>query len=381
MPAHLWGFYGGRVGRPPLALGTAGAMRLYRSELGWRARCLYRDYDGRVRAIERSARTKTGAQGALKLAIRDRAHVDTAGDITPDMRVAVLAEMWFAGITDHSPTTTEKYRLRLDRNILPALGNLRVRELSIGTIDRHLRVIAAKNGPGTAKMTRSVLSGMCLLAARHDALDRNPVRDAGTVSSARKRAPRALTVDQVHELRAALSTDPKAVTHDLADFVAFMLATGMRVGEAAAVTWDAIDLDAGTVEVRGTVVRLKGRGLVVQKPKSDAGVRTLALPLWCVEMLRRRPASGTVFPAPLGGLRDPSNTQRSLRGAFRSTGFGWLTSHGLRKTTATLLDAAGLSGRAIADQLGHAKPSVTTDVYLGRKIASQEAADALGVIG
>jgi len=372
----------GAMGRPPLSLGTSGAIRVYRTKpKGWRARCLYRDFDGAVRAIERSARTRTGAEAALKVAIRDRAHVDTGGDITPDMRVAVLAEMWFAGLEDHSPTTMQAYRLRLDRHVLPALGNLRVRELSIGTIDRHLRTIAAKNGAGTAKMTRSVLSGMCLLAARHDALDRNPVRDAGTISTARKKAPRALTVEQAHELRTALAADKRAVAHDLGDFVAFMLATGMRVGEAAAVTWDAIDLDAGTVEVRGTVVRIKGEGLVVVKPKSDAGVRTLALPAWCVTMLRERPISGSVFPAPQGGLRDPSNTQRALRAAFGAAGVPWLTSHGLRKTTATLLDEAGLSGRAIADQLGHARPSITADTYMGRKIASQEAADALSVIG
>jgi integrase len=47
------------------------------------------------------------------------------------------------------------------------------------------------------------------------------------------------------------------------------------------------------------------------------------------------------------------------------------------KTTATLLDEAGLSARAIADQLGHAQPSVTQNVYMGRKIASTKAAIVL----
>ena len=49
-----------------------------------------------------------------------------------------------------------------------------------------------------------------------------------------------------------------------------------------------------------------------------------------------------------------------------------MTSHALRKTTATLLDAAGCSAREIADQLGHAKPSMTTDVYLGRQAEAHE---------
>ena len=88
-----------------------------------------------------------------------------------------------------------------------------------------------------------------------------------------------------------------------------------------------------------------------------------------------------VFPAPLGGLRDRSNTQAHLREAFEKAGFGSITSHGLRKTTATLLDTAGLSAREIADQLGHAKPSMTTDVYLGRQVASTRAADVLESLG
>jgi integrase len=72
-----------------------------------------------------------------------------------------------------------------------------------------------------------------------------------------------------------------------------------------------------------------------------------------------------VFPAPLGNLRDPSNTQADLRDAFAAAGFKWVTSHVLRKTVATLMDQAGLSARAAADQLGHAKPSMTSDRYFG----------------
>jgi integrase len=44
-----------------------------------------------------------------------------------------------------------------------------------------------------------------------------------------------------------------------------------------------------------------------------------------------------------------------------------VTSHYFRKTVATLMDEAGLSARSAADQLGHAKPSLTADIYVGRK--------------
>jgi integrase len=58
-----------------------------------------------------------------------------------------------------------------------------------------------------------------------------------------------------------------------------------------------------------------------------------------------------------------------------------VTSHVFRKTAATLLDEAGVSARKIADQLGHSQVSLTQDSYMGRKIASEDAARVLEIIG
>jgi len=49
----------------------------------------------------------------------------------------------------------------------------------------------------------------------------------------------------------------------------------------------------------------------------------------------------------------------------------------LRKTNATILDDAGLSAGQIADQLGHARPSLTINVYMGRGANNRAAASAL----
>jgi integrase len=143
-----------------------------------------------------------------------------------------------------------------------------------------------------------------------------------------------------------------------------------------------VDREAGTVEITSTIIRVKGAGLVRKRTKSTAGERTLLLPTWALVMLERRWAVGIrlddpVFPDTEGGWRDPSNTSRSLREARGSEGFAWVTSHVFRKTAATILDEAGLSARAVADQLGHARPSMTQDVYLGRRLLNPRAADAL----
>jgi hypothetical protein len=64
------------------------------------------------------------------MALRDRVHVGVEAEITPDTKIAGLAETWFAEISaqDRSPGTLRAYRDRLDGQIIPALGNLRVRE-------------------------------------------------------------------------------------------------------------------------------------------------------------------------------------------------------------------------------------------------------------
>jgi hypothetical protein len=98
------------------------------------------------------------------------------------------------------------------------------------------------------------------------------------------------------------------------------------MGEALAVTWNCLHLDTPgeeTVEIRGTVIRIKGKGLSIKPaPKSEAGIRTLAIPSWYAAQLRARkpadtPTGDTVFTSLTStGLRDPSNASGDLRDAF-----------------------------------------------------------------
>src|SRR5919199_4033052 len=107
------------MGRPSLHLGTAGAIRIYQTDTGYRARVLVRDYDGHVREVERNAASRIAAERALKLALRDRAPGKTGGELAPDSRVLLLAEAWYAGLDNHSPVTLQAYSDRLDRQLLP----------------------------------------------------------------------------------------------------------------------------------------------------------------------------------------------------------------------------------------------------------------------
>jgi integrase len=162
-----------------------------------------------------------------------------------------------------------------------------------------------------------------------------------------------------------------------------MLATGARIGEALATVRSDVNLETGTVSITSTLVRVKGEGLLGKATKTRAGERVLALPVGAVELLRARFMSGArleqpVFPDVNGGFRDPANVRRALRRARGEGDLSWITLHTFRKTAATILDEAALPARLIADQLGHARPSMTQDVYLARRAVNDAAARALG---
>lgn len=132
----------------------------------------------------------------------------------------------------------------------------------------------------------------------------------------------------------------------------------------------------------------------------------LELPSWCVAMVGDRrilntsrqpirqtrpthhppahPQNGRgwdfVFPTEMGNLRDPANTRRDLRDAFRRAGYEGITSHIFRKSVATLMDDAGLTARSAADQFGHAQ-TTTQNIYFGRKVRKTGAAEVLEVLG
>jgi integrase len=185
------------------------------------------------------------------------------------------------------------------------------------------------------------------LAVRHSALPADPGRDTVRLEGRRSRSPRALTADE------------RAVRWDLPDLCRFMLATGVRIGEALAVRWPDIDFGQGSLTIDHTIVRLVHVGLVRKLTRTAAGERMLLLPAATVAMLRRRLDAaddpiGAVFPDSAGGWRDPSNTRAMFR-QLRDDRFSWFTIHVFRRTAATILDEAGLSARVIADQLGHSR--------------------------
>jgi len=414
------------MGRPPLPLGTFGKVLFAIKPNGSvQARAKFRDYDGRVRLVAKEGPTRAAAERRLKAELVTRQTPAGSGAIASSMRVGELADAWLAASHDWSTGTERTYRSVVRNQVKPAIGQLRIREVTAGVVSRALGTIAASSGPSAAKSAKACLSGMFALAIEDGAANSNPVRDSVARISVAKKAPRALTREETNALVLLFHNSDRARELDLPELVDWMLATGCRIGEALALRYGLngdgralLDLDAGTWEVNATVVRIVGHGLVVQpRPKTEAGWRVVAVPAFAVDMLRARRAprkraraDQLVFTAPLtGGPRDPNNVSGDLRrlldsfecGACGGTGYrlqddgsfvlgprrqrlrcdkgpwSWVTSHTFRKSVATRLDEAGFTPRQVADQLGHANPSMTLDVYFGRQVVSAAAAAVL----
>ncbi len=173
-------------------------------------------------------------------------------------------------------------------------------------MDRFLVAIRDTAGVALARTCRSIVSGVLRLAVRHGALPADPGRDTVRLEGRRSRSPRALTADERAEWLALLDADERAVRWNLPDPCRFMLATGVRIGEALAVQWPDVDLGQGSLTVDHTIVRLVRVGLVRKPTRTAAGERTLLLPAATVAMLRRRLDAaddpiGPVFPGSAGG--------------------------------------------------------------------------------
>ncbi|MGH8892483.1 MAG: tyrosine-type recombinase/integrase [Actinomycetes bacterium] len=383
------------MGRAPLPIGSWGLIRtepVGRDAKGrpkrHRARTYYRDFDGVTRLVEASGRTPTMATNNLRQKLQNRTQAGRYGELTAMSRFSDAAELWFSKIEGmvtegrRSPATADTYRRQLENHVLPALGEVRLGEATTPMVDKVIGAIKADVSAATAKSCRSVISGVMGLAVRYGAIVGNPVREVERIESKPKRDPRALSLEERVTLIHQLQGDEKARRRDLPDLVFFMLATGVRIGEALAAVWSEVNFDAGTIEITSTLVRVKGEGLLRKGTKSPAGTRTLPLPESAVAVLRRRFMTGArldqpIFPDVLGGFRDPANVRRDIREARGDEALAWVTSHSFRKTAATILDEAALSARLVADQLGHSRPSMTQDVYMGRRAVDAQAALAL----
>lgn len=379
------------MARRALEPGEWGSVSTVRVEVDgavrFRSRVRYRGPDGRLRQVERWGPSSAAAQRAISAAL-DELTATATSTLTGRDTLDEAIRQWMADLEQlermgqRSPGTLQTYRRQWEGHVSPGLGGLRLSQVTTPVVDHFLVDMHERVGAATARTARAVISGAMGRAVRESAIRFNPTREVRRLKSTPRRRPRALTEEERAAWFLAIARDPKAASRDLPDLCAFMLATGLRIGEVLAVVWSEVNLLHGTVEVTSTLLRVTGRGLIRKPTKTDAGQRVLVLPTWCVAMLRRRASVGVgpeepVFGTIDGGFREPRTVSRWLFQVREASGMEWVTTHTWRKTTASVLDGSGITARMIADQLGHSRVSMTQDVYLGRGAVDPRVVQAL----
>jgi integrase len=373
------------MGRPPLPLGTWGKIGTRQIDnTTWRAVANYKDYDDVTRRAEKVGASASKAANNLREALRDRARQSTAGEITPDTTVGVAADLWLRTIdeSDKATRTKREYRDTWNRYLVAPMGQLRVRDVRVSTVNRVITEVRDRNGRGAAMHVRTVLSGIFGLVVRHDALDENPVREIEGLGKKKRKTARMVNAATIGPALGVFHASEKAAGWDLVDMIDALSGLGCRIGELLALDWKtSINFDHGTIYFHGTLIRVAGQGLVVQDhTKSPAGMRTIRPPAWVMEILKRRYAESSsewAFPSTRGTLRDPDNTRKYIRNVVAGTPFEGLHPHDFRHYIAGILDDAGLTARQIADYLGHERISTTQEEYMERGVVGELVGPAL----
>ena len=70
-----------------------------------------------------------------------------------------------------------------------------------------------------------------------------------------------------------------------------------------------------------------------------------------------------VFPSTIGTPIDPTNILKKFRQSLKKAGLPRFRFHDLRHTSASLMLNNGVDMLCCSKRLGHAKPSITLDVY------------------
>lgn len=260
--------------------------------------------------------------------------------------------------------------------IRPHLGTRVLGRLTARDLESWLANLrAAGASPRTQLAAYQALSGACRWAVKRGELGVSPL--AGV---ARPRVPRpqrrTWTREEARRVLAAAAGDR------LEALLSLLLSTGLRIGEALALRWADVDLQAGRLRVVRAETEVSGR-LVEGEPKTAAGRRSVALSASTVAALRAHRArqaleeaelsddalataraEGRVFRSERGGpLRSRNLRTRWWAPLLERAGVPALSFHELRHTSATLLLEAGIHPRVVQERLGHSSVAVTLDLY------------------
>lgn len=342
--------------------------------------------------------TKREAQAALAALVGQV----TSGDYRDDQKqtLATYLQAWITRQVEDGlrPSTERGYRSYINNDITPALGHVRLGQLTPTHVDSFIRQMR-RDGRGTTTIRRihAVLRSALSDAKRRRLVAYNAAVDVEIpTDNAAHVSPW-----EPHELAAFLDAASRDRLGALYEVLAF---TGLRRGEACALRWTDIDLERGVIVVRSNLVSVAGK-TVEGAPKTrkgerrvDIGDRTIGA-LMSHRLVQQREKDylgsgwmGTtdrVFTKPDGSDLSPDQVSRVFARIIDRVRFPEdadkpdeqrrrlrvVRLHDLRHGAASMALAAGFDIATVSKRLGHSTIAITADTYshliggVGRRMA------------
>jgi integrase len=350
-----------------------GSTPVKRSDGRWQVHVRYLDERGLPQRTTVYGKTAREARDkADEVRRRLRAHLPAKDK---KITLGAFAETWITSTlaaSDRRPATKSLYATLARKHIIGAkLGAQPLDKLKPSHVEAWKVELQDRGLSGsTIRSAFNALTAILETAIRDEALARNVVTAVTRPKAVRQEAA-FLTPDEVRRLLEAAT----ATRH--APLFAFLVNTALRRGEALALRWSDVDLDAGVLRVRGTLARVDG-ALIITEPKTAKSRRSVPLSATAERLLRevrtvqaaeRLKAgsawqqTGYVFTTQLGEPCDPRNVLRALKIVAKRAGLGNIGLHTLRHSAAAVMLVNGVPLKVVSEVLGHASIGITGDIY------------------
>ncbi|HER7028575.1 TPA: site-specific integrase [Streptococcus pyogenes] len=273
------------------------------------------------------------------------------------------------------PQTYDATVTRLNRHMMPTLGNMKVDKITASDIQMLINRLSKYyvNYTAVRSVIRKVLQQGVLLGL----IDYNSARDIilpRKQPNAKKKV-KFIDPSDLKSFLEHLETSQHKRYNLYFDAVLYqlLLSTGLRIGEACALEWGDIDLENGTIAINKTYNKnLK----FLSTAKTQSGNRVISVDkktlrsLKLYQMRQRQlfnevgaRVSEVVFATPTRKYFNASVRQSALDTRCKEAGIERFTFHAFRHTHASLLLNAGISYKELQYRLGHANISMTLDTY------------------
>jgi len=251
---------------------------------------------------------------------------------------------WVVG-RNHEANTTFRDQGIMRNHIIPRWSQVPLAKIDHTSVQAWIADLSTRLSPATVRQCHRLFSSVMKAAVRDRTIGYNPCDGVRLppLRDRHDRDERAISRDTF--IRQLLPAIPERYR----PLVAVAGGTGLRWGECLGLRMDAIDLDVGLVHVRRVVTEVNGKLTSKPFPKSQAGRRTVPLPMFAVhalqEHLRGNPPArtGEVFTNEAGGpLRRSTWRRRVWRPALVRAGLlGKVVQEGPKRFRASWLDQAG----------------------------------------